>query len=134
MTKHIQEYAAKAVERVLEAYPTATHVSTSIEEGFVYLYFQYAGYRPALRFQYDGDRCFGWEGWLEEEFFQALTEKREPKCTCPRCGGHGIIKGFEHINGGRCYLCSGKKEATWVQAAMHFKKMEQRAAQGLHAY
>jgi hypothetical protein len=27
--------------------------------------------------------------------------------TCPRCLGNGIMKGFEHVEKGRCFLCSG---------------------------
>jgi len=27
--------------------------------------------------------------------------------TCPRCLGNGIMKSFEHVEKGRCFLCSG---------------------------
>jgi RecJ-like exonuclease len=27
--------------------------------------------------------------------------------VCPKCGGKGTIKGFEHIEGGRCFMCDG---------------------------
>lgn len=28
-------------------------------------------------------------------------------CRCPRCGGHGWLTGYEHVEGGRCFQCGG---------------------------
>lgn len=32
--------------------------------------------------------------------------------VCKRCGGHGYIRGYEHINGGRCFRCDGYVRGT----------------------
>jgi len=35
-----------------------------------------------------------------------MTDTKE-LCDCPKCGGSGIINGFEHVESGRCFRCEG---------------------------
>ena len=38
--------------------------------------------------------------------------------ACPRCGGAGYIPGYEHVEGGICFMCEGSGEGkgrTWKE-------------------
>ena len=45
---------------------------------------------------------------------------------CPKCGGNGYINGYEHIEGGVCFLCGGTGNYT-----THWKEMTPEYAQKL---
>ena len=41
---------------------------------------------------------------LSDEELRKLTGKK----TCPKCHGLGVIPGYLHIKGGKCFECNGK--------------------------
>ena len=41
--------------------------------------------------------------------------------TCPRCGGSGWFKCYQHVMGGVCFLCHGKCAITIEDLASHKK-------------
>lgn len=48
---------------------------------------------------------------------------------CPKCGGEGHIRGYEHIQDGQCFLCggSGIHQTTWKEYTPEYaKKLEER--------
>mgnify|MGYP003640866154 CR=1 FL=1 len=38
---------------------------------------------------------------------QTPAAKADPAASCTRCDGKGRIRGFNHIEGGKCFACGG---------------------------
>jgi chemotaxis response regulator CheB len=39
---------------------------------------------------------------------QTVAARANPDRACTKCDGKGTIRGFGHIDGGRCFRCGGK--------------------------
>ena len=55
------------------------------------------------------------------EFLHSTTEVRKiPLTPCSRCGGHGFIPRFKHIENGICFRCGGAKYDEYIDRKKHF--------------
>lgn len=46
---------------------------------------------------------------IEAQRMASLTQaaRTNPQFACTRCDGKGVVWGFSHIEGGRCFACNG---------------------------